>query len=119
MKINYKLIGRHIKEIRKSKGITQYQLSEQIGISPQFISRIESGIKHPSLETLINIAAVLETTVDGLLLGNQKQDRIIYNKETHDLLKGCNTNEQAFIFSVIKELKREVIRLEKNRSKSE
>ena len=119
MKINYKLIGRHIKEIRKSKGITQYQLSEQIGISPQFISRIESGIKHPSLETLINIAAVLETTVDGLLLGNQKQDRIIYNKETHDLLKGCNTNEQAFIFSVIKELKRGLIRLEKNRSKSE
>ena len=59
MKINYRLIGKHIKEIRQYKGMTQAQLSEEIGISPQFISRIESGIKHPSLDTLINIAAAL------------------------------------------------------------
>ena len=118
MKINYKLIGKHIREIRKSKGITQLRLSEEIGISPQFMSRIESGIKRPSLDTLINIASVLETTVDGLLLGNQSEDRITYQKETHELLRGCNTYEQAFIFSVIKELKRGLNRLEKSRRHS-
>ena len=46
------LLGRRIKEIRISKKITQEQLSELTNIGASSISKIESGIYHPSDDNL-------------------------------------------------------------------
>ncbi len=55
---NKKLLGRRIKEIRKSKGLTQEQLSEMIDIETSSLSGIESGRFYPSLHVLEKIADV-------------------------------------------------------------
>lgn len=105
MKINYSLIGGHIRDIRSAKGLTQAELAEKIDVSTPFISKIERGVKHPSLETLISIASSLGTTIDVLLLGNQSEDRTIYQKELRDVMRGCSNAEQEFILSVIKTIR--------------
>ena len=105
MKVNYSLIGRHIKEIRSAKGLTQADLAEKIDVSTPHISRIESGAKRPSLETLIKTATVLGTTIDVLLLGNQAGDRTTYQGELKDIMKGLSDREQEFILSAIKTMK--------------
>lgn len=41
--MDYKLLGKNIKEARKSLKMTQEQLAEQIDVSTVFISQIENG----------------------------------------------------------------------------
>ena len=45
-----------IKEVRKSKGITQKELAERTGITQADISRIENGTRNPSLAMVKRIA---------------------------------------------------------------
>lgn len=65
----YKRIGARIVYYRKIKGVTQEKLAENVGISPQYLSRIENGSypKSVSLSTLIRIADKLEVPVSKLV----------------------------------------------------
>lgn len=56
-----------IKEIRKSKNMTQEQLSRAIGVSRSVISKYENGTIPITLETLSEIAKVLEVPTFSLL----------------------------------------------------
>ncbi len=101
MKINYKIIGKNIKDIRTARGLTQTELAEKADLSVQFISYIETGTKRPGLETLIKIAAALGTTMDALLLGNQPGNRQSYQKEIQKLLDGFSERDRGFITYMI------------------
>ena len=52
-------IGKQIKERRATLGITQKDLSELAGISPNTLYKVERGQANPSLSVLIKIAEVL------------------------------------------------------------
>ena len=58
----YEQIARNIKKYRKLAGITQAVLSERVGVSHEFIRRIESkkGAKTFSVETIWKISLALE-----------------------------------------------------------
>ena len=67
-----KLIGKRIKEVRLSKGITQLELvirmEDSSGrIDETNISRIESGRTNPTVFTLFRIAEALEVNPKELL----------------------------------------------------
>ncbi len=55
-----KLLGQRIKQIRKSKNLTQERLAELINIEIPSMSYIETGKFAPSIETLQKLAEVLE-----------------------------------------------------------
>lgn len=75
----YELVSKNIKEIRKSKGLTQEQLAEKMGYSTQFISNIESKNHQTfSLGTLWRLALVLNIDISELF----KED--IKNKSDED-----------------------------------
>lgn len=62
----YKLLGKNIKDRRKKLGFTQQQLADKINISLNFMGKIEVAFSKPSLDTLIELADALETTVSEL-----------------------------------------------------
>ena len=64
----YEQVCRNIKKYRKEVGITQAELAEAIGVSHEFIRRIESkkGKKTFSFQTLWNISRVLHVSLDQL-----------------------------------------------------
>lgn len=62
----YKQLGKNIKERRKSLGYTQQQLADKMGLSLNFIGKIEVAFSKPSLDTLIELAEILETSVSDL-----------------------------------------------------
>ncbi len=68
-KQQYKRIGLNIAYYRKLKGITQLQLAEHIDISRTHMSNIEAPNMPTSisLDTLLDIADVLEIPVANLL----------------------------------------------------
>lgn len=64
----YEQIARNIKKYRKQAGITQAVLAERVGVSHEFIRRIESkkGIKTFSVDTIWKISLALNIN-PGLL----------------------------------------------------
>ena len=62
----YKNLGRNIKARRKVLGLTQQQLADKMDISLNFMGKIEVAFSKPSLDTLIEFADALETTVSDL-----------------------------------------------------
>lgn len=68
IELNYQLVGKRLRAIRKKRGYTQEQLAEMAGISPQHCSGIETGGAKVSLPALIQICNALEVTPDEVLL---------------------------------------------------
>jgi transcriptional regulator with XRE-family HTH domain len=60
-------IGRRLAKIRKSRGLTQIQLAERIGINQYQISDYETGRLHLADEMIIRFAKALETSADSIL----------------------------------------------------
>ncbi|MBR8673105.1 helix-turn-helix domain-containing protein [Lactococcus lactis] len=56
-----------LKELRKKKGLTQKELAEKIGIQQGGYTNWETGKREPKLETVVQLAKILEATTDYLL----------------------------------------------------
>lgn len=63
---NKQLLGKRIKELRKSANLTQEKLAELIDIETGSLSGIESGRHFPSLPTLEKIANNLNVELKAL-----------------------------------------------------
>jgi len=56
-----------IRKIRESRGMTRRTLATGVGISENYIYKIENGLKTPTLTTLHKIASVLHVKPSALL----------------------------------------------------
>ncbi len=54
-------------EYRKKKGLTQRELSKQLGVTQPTITQYENGVRKPDIVTLKKLAAILGCTTDQLL----------------------------------------------------
>jgi transcriptional regulator with XRE-family HTH domain len=61
------VFGERTRLLRVSRGLTQRQLAEKIGVGRTTVGMYESGLREPSCEIAQRLAAVLSTTVDYLL----------------------------------------------------
>ena len=62
-------MGKRMKQQRKAKKITQYQLAELMDVTPQMISSAELGQKAIRPENLAKMAKILDVSADYLLTG--------------------------------------------------
>jgi len=60
-------LGEKIKELRKSKGITQEQLADMLVVSSQAVSKWETGVANPDLALIPDLAKMFEVSTDELL----------------------------------------------------
>ncbi len=56
-----------LKELRKSKGISQLKLALALNTNQNTISRYETGEREPDINTLIQIADYFNVSIDYLL----------------------------------------------------
>lgn len=61
-----RLLGKRVKEIRKSKGYTQAQLGELIQLEEVSISNIETGKYYPAPETIEKLSTALGVPISSL-----------------------------------------------------
>jgi transcriptional regulator with XRE-family HTH domain len=57
------VLGRRLRELRRRRGETLTETAERAGISPQYLSEIERGLKDPSSEVLAAVAGALGATL--------------------------------------------------------
>ena len=109
MDVNYKEIGKKIRQYRKELNMTQAQLGELAGVEPSNISHIERGATKLSLPTLIKIANALGRTVDELIYDSLKLRRIFLISELDELLLDCSDVQVKSIIKVMRALKEAIL----------
>jgi putative transcriptional regulator len=62
-----------IKEVLKEKGIKQIWLAEKLGKSYNMVNAYAQNRQQPRLETLIDIANILDVDVKELIISNKDQ----------------------------------------------
>lgn len=90
-----KKVGQQIAALRKRKGLSQSELGERIGVSFQAVSKWERGESMPDISLLPDLARILETTIDFILLGNEKVIEYKGRFSVADMKKGLLCLKQA------------------------
>lgn len=67
------LLGARIKSLRRGRERTQEQLAERMGLSVNYVSRIERGLENPTLETLLGLAEALKVELGDLFTFEQEE----------------------------------------------
>jgi len=67
------MIGPRLRHIRQEKGLTLESLADATGLDKGFLSRLERGVKRPSVETVLRLSSALDVPV-GQLFGEQTTD---------------------------------------------
>lgn len=73
-------LGKRIAFHRKRMGMTQEQLAERVGVSPQAVSKWEHDLSCPDISTLPTLAEIFGVTTDELL-GNASAKQSVHAAE--------------------------------------
>ncbi len=75
--------AKNLTRLRKQANLSQDKLAEQLHITRQAISKWESGLSTPDLETLLALCEILNVTPDQLLLdGKAEEVSVLSEKKT-------------------------------------
>lgn len=75
-----------LKELRKSRKITQEKLAEKLGLARSTITMYETGGSEPDLETLKALADFFDVTVDYLLGKDSQSNEPSTNSKTNTII---------------------------------
>ena len=73
-------VAPRLRELRRRRGWTLAELSAETGISLSTLSRLESGLRKPTLDLLIRLAATYKASLDDLVGAPQIADPRIHPK---------------------------------------
>ena len=107
--------GKRLSELRKSKGLTQHQLGDKIGVSKRVIAYYERETNNLPANLIIPLSKALGISVK-VLLNIKKEDKILNNKfaamwRRLKVLETFSEKDKKAVFNFIN------IIVDKNRSK--
>lgn len=97
--------GKRLKELRKSKGITQEQIAEIVNIEPPNISKIECGMHFPQPEKIEKIANALGVEIKDLFDFEHFQKRQELLAYINNVLENCELKTIELVYKFIYNLK--------------
>ena len=106
MSVDYQLIGRRISQYRRAERKTQENLAEGLGVSVGYISQIERGVTKVSLDTLSNIAQLLDCDMTELLDGTAYGRRDYMNDELKQLESGLTDRQKKLLYEVMQAIRK-------------
>ena len=83
-------LGQKIKQLRFKAGLTQDQLAQRLGVTPQSVSKWENAVSMPDIALLPALAGEFGVSIDDLfdLSAEQKLQRIENRMDTEEELPG-------------------------------
>lgn len=108
-------LGEKIKEIRKSKNISQEALAGMLKVNRNYLSRIETGKSEPTSSILKHIAEIFKLDLNSLLDINtdalQNNEKIKYIAES---CKNLHDKDLDFLVRIISVMKEEYVKINTN-----
>ncbi len=71
-----RLFAARLREVRRSRGMTQAELSRKAHVTPSYVWRLESGGAAPGIDLVARLARALGTTSHDLLPGAAPPDTL-------------------------------------------
>ena len=96
-----KSFGKLLRDYRIKAGLTQEKLSEQLGISLKYISRIENGNNGVKTQTLINYMNILGITPNTIYASFITNPEASKNIEISEKLSSLSDEKKNFISAMI------------------
>lgn len=100
-KVNFKIVGRRIKEKRKQLNMTQEKMCEDLGITTYFLSRIENGKANPSLSLTSEICFYLNFHIVELLSDINKEAPTYLESEVNEKLNRLDASHKEMVLDLI------------------
>ena len=96
-----RIFGKILRNFRIKRGLTQEQLSEKLGISLKYISRIENGNNGVKTQTLIKYINILG--INPIILYKEfiENPEIFDDIELYEKIDTLSSDNKVFISSVI------------------
>jgi transcriptional regulator with XRE-family HTH domain len=103
--IDYVKVGKRIRSVRKECFLTQDELAAQCGCTRNHLSAVETGECKPSLDLIVKIAAVLDSSVDFFIMDSPHVNtRYIINQQIAPKLEACTSRELTLINRALDEI---------------
>jgi transcriptional regulator with XRE-family HTH domain len=103
--MDYKMLGKRLKEIRKMRDMSQQDLSYEIEYSIPHISHVENGSTKASLDFVVKAANALGTTTDHLLCDSLEDSGSVYLGEISQELEQLDGAQLKIIRRMIRDMK--------------
>ena len=97
-----KKLGRRVRQIRTSKGLSQEKVAEQSGISSKYMSDLERGLANVSIQVLERVAGQLGTSTIDLLDNEHEAERELLVKEITDFLGAASDDKVRLVYRIMK-----------------
>lgn len=100
------ILGNKLKKLRKEKNLTQSELSKILGLSENYIAKVESGVR-PSMETFRKLADFFQVPIEYLVSEREEATTAIMvrNKEVLEALievDKMENEDQRLVLDVVK-----------------
>ncbi len=93
-------IGQTIKKLRKERNLTQEELSERLGVTPQAVSKWENNAGMPDISQVIPLASALDVPTDVLFgLKNGGADAAIAEVKKSSAYSETDNNKRIELWS--------------------
>ena len=102
--IDYAVIGKRIQKKRQERSITQEKLAEQVGISVVYLSKIENGRVHPTLDLLDRLCCVLEYDLARAFTGVQTTSPDYGQEQVLRLFNACAPRVKPVVLHLLEQL---------------
>ena len=99
------LLGRKIRELRKSKGWTQEYLSEQLGVNAKSILRIECGQTFPTVQNLEKLAVIFGVKMSDLFNYESLEELELVKKNIDEILKELDEYQIRSVYKFLNSIK--------------
>lgn len=102
--------GARVKELRKQRGWTQKELAAKLGVRFSHLNKYEGGWHIPPADKLVQLAEVLDVTIDYLLTGDRAEDKPLHNTRLLERFRALEAASQDDKETVIKLIDALVVR---------
>ena len=99
------LLGRKIRELRKSKGWTQEYLSELLGVNAKSVLRIESGQTFPTVQNLEKLSAIFGVKMSDLFNYESLEELEIVKKNINEILQTLSEPQIRNVYKFLNSIK--------------
>ncbi len=96
-------LSENIKKHRKKSGLKQLDVADMLHVSPQAISRWETGLSAPDVENLCTLAEVFNVSVDALLYGEQEEIHLFIG------IDGGGTKTEFVLFNEYGNIRKRIV----------
>ena len=100
--MDFLALGARIKNKRLEKNLTQEQLAEKVDLSAVYIGQIERGERKMTIQTLVKLANVLETSIEELLSDSTEGN---LNAKLNEILEVAKKSDVSYLDKVINIIK--------------